>query len=89
PQASRSGPQAGTASSGKAGDGHRATRHDSGPPSQRASGPHGALGQTSGIIWRRQRASGHQASGHLARQRAPRHLGQGSGHRVTRHDSGF
>ncbi|CAI9614954.1 unnamed protein product [Staurois parvus] len=41
-------------------------------------------------------ASGHQASSHLARQRAPRHLArhghrviwQGSGLRVNRHDSG-
>ncbi|CAI9571942.1 unnamed protein product, partial [Staurois parvus] len=41
----------------------RVNRHDSG---------HGSSG--TGWPLARQRASGHQASGHLARQRAPRHL---------------
>ncbi|CAI9566673.1 unnamed protein product, partial [Staurois parvus] len=61
-----------------------------------------SIGTTAGTGSSPQRASGHQASGHLACQRAPRHLARqwgspvtrhwivwlDSGHRVTRYDSG-
>ncbi|CAI9541499.1 unnamed protein product, partial [Staurois parvus] len=62
---------------------HRDTRHDSGSESTGMTAGTGS--ELDGLAG--QRASGHQASGHLARQRH-RVIWQGSGLRVNWHDRG-